>query len=87
MKIPSILNESLVDKNGMLTDSWRTLIHQLLSQLQLNASDEGLIAPHQKTTDISQIGSDKKNGALLYDKTTHELMVCKNGVFKKVTTS
>ena len=82
-----MINEAIVDKDGKLTDTWRTMLHQLFNQLQTNASDEGLIAPSQKTTDITKIASDVKNGALLYDNVTHQLMVCKNGVFEKVTTT
>lgn len=87
MNIPSMINEAMVGRDGKLTDTWRTIFNQLFSQLQANASNEGLIAPSQSTTDITKIQSDAKNGAFLYDHLTHEIMVCINGVFKKITTS
>lgn len=86
MNIPNYVQDKLVDKNGNLTDGWRLTITQLLTELQNNAGNEGLVSPSQPSTNIAKL-INSPNGSLVYDNTTHELKVNINGVFKIVTVS
>jgi hypothetical protein len=86
MKIPNLVNEQFVDKEGHLTDTWRMILTQLFTQLQINASDEGLVMPSQKTSDIADLDLDK-HGAMVYDKNTNQAKVNINGTFKVISTT
>ena len=85
MNIPAMTNQPIVDKDGKLTEQWRTMFAQLFQQMSLNLSDEGFICPSQTTDNINKIASQEKNGAVLYDSDTNELKACINGVFKTLT--
>lgn len=86
MKVPTISNQPIVDKNGNLTDQWRTIFNQLLDQMQANVSDQGLIAAKQSTDNINKIASTNMNGAIWYDTTTNTFKVCINGIVKTLAT-
>jgi len=86
MIIPNFVDEKIVDKNGNLSDSWKQIFSQLITQLQKNLSNEGHVVPSQGTTNIATIFADPdKSGALLYDKDTHQLKVNVNGSVKTIT--
>jgi hypothetical protein len=83
MNIPDFTTVSstpLIDKDGKITDMWRTVFNQLFQQLQQNASNAGLVAPNQTTVNISQFTT--KNGAMFYDADIHAMKVCINGAIK-----
>jgi hypothetical protein len=85
MKIPNFEDMQVVTKDGFLTSEWRQILMQLFTELQKNASDEGLIAPSQPTANINQFTGIDKNGAIFYDSDTNQLKVNLNGVIKIVT--
>lgn len=87
MKIPSVLEHPLVDKDGNLTQPWKLAFAQLLTQLQKNLSDEGFVIPQQSSANISILNNAKSTGALIYDADTHELKINLNGIFKTIQTA
>lgn len=85
--IPSFINDPVVDKDGMLTQSWRDIFTQLFNILQQNSSQEGTVIPSQSATNIGVIQTNAMNGTMLYDSTNNQAKVVINGVFKTITTS
>jgi len=83
MNVPNYINDSLVDSSGNVTDSWQKFFNQLINELNTNLSDEGTVVPSQSTSNISQL-TQSQNGTLVYDETTHNLMVNIDGTFKTV---
>lgn len=83
---PNFIDCKIVDKDGMLTDTWKQILSQLFAQLQINYSKEGLSVPSQTTDNINQLSSSEKAGSLFYDSDSHELKVNINGSIKKITT-
>jgi len=75
MKVPDYVNAKVIDENGMMSDIWRNIQNQLLTELQKNFSDEGLVPPMQSTANISVINPSATNGTLIYDEDTNELKV------------
>ena len=87
MKIPNFVNERFVDEKGYLTDTWRLILTKLFTELQNNASDEGLIAPNQSAAIIAQLNLARYKGAFLYNTDTNKAIVNINGTFKDVLTT
>jgi hypothetical protein len=85
MKVPNIINEKFVDEDGVLTNSWRTVLSTLITQMQIHLSDEGFVLPTQPTANINQLAIPQKNGALLIDSDTDEVKININGTMKKFT--
>lgn len=83
MNIPHFVNSPVVDRNGNFTDTWRTIINQLLQELQKNASNAGIVVPNQTTANIAQFTTN--NGAIFYDYQTHKVQVCVDGQIKTFT--
>lgn len=89
MNIPNLPVGKIVDEDGMPTDQELTFRQNLVSELQDNASDEGLVIPTQSTTNITNIQNhtipnpaDPMNpiytcqfGTFLYDSNTNEIKV------------
>lgn len=88
MKIPSFIQERFVDENGYLTPSWAAVLMQLLSQLQINAGDEGLVTPSLSSSDITIVGTSTnlQNGTFIYDSTNNLLKATIAGTFKQIVT-
>lgn len=87
MNIPNFIEAQVVDEDGKFTDVWRNLMIQLLKQMQVNLSDEGLVIPSQSTAHITTIQTGAPNGALLYDSSTDLAKVKIAGTFRTITTS
>ena len=87
MNIPNFLDAQITDKNGFLTDVWRQLFTQLLTELQLNFSNEGFIIPKQTSSNITVLNGMKYIGALVYNEDTNKLMININGTFVDVQTA
>lgn len=98
MNIPSLPVENFIDPNtNDLNPNWRIFLDQLVSVLQQNASNEGLVAPSQSTADIAIIAANQlqnssyttQGGTLIYDSTTDLLkvaiLVANVPTFKTVT--
>lgn len=91
MIIPNFVHDKVVDGEGNLTPQWIMFFTQLLDQMQLNLSEEGIVAPSQTTSNITIIESDPNNvplnGTLLYDSTTNQLKVrLSDGTFHVIQT-
>lgn len=85
MNLPNFINTKLVDENGYLTPEWSNILTQLITELQLNLSNEGYRLPQLKTAQITQLTApDKSLGNMVYDLTTNEMKVNINGVWKIV---
>ena len=88
MNIPNFEDVKFVEtegqNKGMLTETWRGILSQIIQQLQLNASDESLVAPSQTTSNILTIqnAGEKYKGGLIYDSTTNQLKV---GIYNPIS--
>lgn len=77
MNVPNLPIDPLVDKNGHLTDSGKNFFEQLIKELFLNFSNEGLVAPTQTSTNLITIQNNTNiqgqktcsYGTILYDST------------------
>lgn len=84
--IPNFSNTKAIDDKGNWTPEWANIMQQLISQLQLNYSNEGLKVPQQTTDVINDIGvlpntPPKTEGSLLVDSTTKELKLYIDGAW------
>lgn len=89
MNIPNYLEIKVIDEKGYFTPQWKIVMQQLLTELQNNASNEGLVAPSQDASNITTIQNNQVNnpapppstlytcqfGTLLYDSTNNLLKV------------
>lgn len=87
MIIPNLPNAQMVDKNGNMMQVWQLFFSQLITALQNNLSNEGIILPQQPTTNIALLTSAQSIGAVIYDSTLDVAKVNLNGTFKTITTS
>ncbi len=85
MNIPNFIDSPIVDKEGRLTPVWKSILMQLITELQKNASDEGIYVPSQSAATILSLGSSS-SGALLYNSDTNKFMACEAGSFRTITT-
>jgi hypothetical protein len=86
MLIPNFINTKPVDENGNWTPEWANIMTQLLTQMQLNLSNEGFVMPKLTGTQIGYLtDADKSNGALVQDSTDGSLKYNLNGAWKTVT--
>lgn len=85
MNIPSFVNTRIVDENGILTPEWANIFNQIITELQLNLSNEGYVLPQLATTDIAKLTGTQSIGSMVYDSTTPAMKVNINGVWKTVT--
>lgn len=85
MKIPNFANDKFVNENGIMTTTWANIINQLITELQINLSNEGYVLPGLTTTQINDLTDvNKSKGAMVYDETTNEFKVNINGTWKVV---
>ena len=85
MNIPNFINTRMVDDKGYLTPEWSNILTQLITELQLNLSNEGYRLPLVPTLQINQlVAVEKSIGNMLYDSTTNEAKVNINGVWEVV---
>jgi hypothetical protein len=53
MMIPNFIDVKVVDTTtGKFTSEWGVIMQQLITQLQTNASDQGLVAPSQSNANM-----------------------------------
>lgn len=80
MNIPNFVNAPISDKDGNLTVEWANLLQQLLTELQLNAGQEGLKASPLSSAQIADLvliantapvveNKAVSNGSILFDTT------------------
>ena len=91
-KIPNFEDSPMIDDNGMLTPIWKNIMQGLVTFLQQNHSQEGLVSPRQSTATITSLGTTKSVGSMIYDTDFNQYKVCEQtGVstaeFKTVVTS
>lgn len=84
MMIPNFFNGRFVDERGYLLPEWQNFFQQLITQLQLNLSDEGYKLPQLPTATIAKIDNAASTGAILYDNTTDEAKVNIAGTFRVI---
>lgn len=94
MNIPSFQDIPVIVKRGddyYWSDEWRNIMQQLIQALQLDASDEGLVAPTQtsaaspnnkiqliQNNQLSNGSYTCKFGTMLYDSTNNSGRFCVN---------
>jgi len=87
MKIPNFIDTQVINKDGYLTPSWKQILAQLFTELQLNLSDEGIIMPQQTTANITQLNISKYIGGLVYNSDTDKGMINIAGTYKNIITA
>lgn len=75
MKIISVPNTPLTNKNGEVNSDWRVFFNQLVQQLQLYLSDERYISPQPPPDRISALNRENNKGGILYNKDTNTGMI------------
>ena len=85
MTIPVFDNIRMVDKEGMLTPEWKSILTDLFATLQDRMSDEGLVMPSQPASNIALLTSSD-NGAMVYDSDNNVAKININGTFKTIQT-
>ena len=83
MNIPSIPVSPLTGPDGYATSEEAQFRQNLIQALQSGASEEGLVAPSQNSTNIAIIAANKdpqgnftcKGGTMIYNTTTNQLQV------------
>lgn len=81
------ISNKVINDKGELHPEWDHFFDGLISTLQKNLSNEGVVIPQQTTANITALNTDRSVGALLYDKQTNELKVNIDGEYKVVQTS
>lgn len=89
IRVPNLPFEKMVDDNGQPTSAEMTFRQTLVTGLQKNFGDEGLVPPSQPTDTITSIQDNKQldpatgvsnftcqGGTIIYDSTTNQLKVC-----------
>ena len=84
MNIPNFFNTQFVDEKGYLKPEFQNFFQQLITQLQLNLSDEGYRLPQQPTTTITKLDNAASTAVILYDNTTDEAKVNIAGTFRVI---
>jgi hypothetical protein len=92
MNIPNYFTSRFVDDKGYMTPEYQNFFQQLITQMQLNLSNEGFQLPQQSTTNINHILSGFNSstnpsayyGDVLYDSTTDEAKINIAGTFKVI---
>lgn len=94
IRIPNLPNGKIVDEEGNPSENEATFRHALISQLQKNFGDEGLVAPTQTNVlapadlnYISQIQDHQLEngqytcgfGRILYDATNNRILISIDG--------
>ena len=86
MNIPNYPNSPMTDGKGNITPEWQNTITQLLTELQLNLSNEGYRLPQLATTQINDLTDvGKSTGNMVYDNTTNQFKVNIEGTWRVVT--
>lgn len=89
IRVPNLPIDKMVDADGYATPSEMTFRQSLVTGLQRNFGEEGVVPPSQDTQSINKIQNNitidpstntplytAKGGTLIYDETTNELKVC-----------
>ncbi len=85
MIVPTFSYDKVVDKEGNWSLIWLQIITQLLQQLQVSFSEEGLVLPQQSSANITVIAASYPNGTMFYNSDTDEFQVIVGGSVKTVT--
>lgn len=88
MNVPWWSGGQAVDSNGNFTPEYSTFQEQQRQVMQQNLSNEGFVIPQQNTSDIGIIEPTAKEGTLLYNSDTNQLLVrLSDGTFHPILTS
>lgn len=97
----NVLQHPVIGQNGLMTPQWQLFMTQLIQQLQINFSNEGIVVPTLSSDpasvtpaesggQIGQLESNQyvQNGTLIYDEFTNQLKVRLSDTnFYTITTS
>lgn len=92
MRVPTLVRQRFVDKDGYLTASAQLYLDELNNQMQGNLSNEGLVTPGLPTDQINTIAdtsnpNTKPDGTLWFDTNIQQLKVKINGIVLVISTS
>lgn len=86
INIPSFVGTQVVTKDGYFTPVWANIMSQLIEQLQLNYSAEGLTVPDQTASNITLLNTTESANKFLVDSDNDLLKINLGGVFKTIPT-
>lgn len=76
--VPSLpLDRQVVNKEGILTDTWHQFLDQLVSSMKNSFSIEGYLMPSQDATNIALLTADQSVGRFLIDNTDPDNVLLK----------
>ncbi len=86
MNVPNLPTDPIVDNKGILTTIGKNFFEQLIKELFINFSNEGLVSPTQSDSNVTTIQNNQNSksqyttpyGTLLYNSTNNSLMVALN---------
>lgn len=81
--IPNVPEGKIVDKEGVMTDGFKSFLVQLILYLQTNISNEGVVNPPLSTAQIALL-TKALNGTIVYNSTTNKLMGKVAGTFTNI---
>lgn len=82
MQIPNFINCRVVDENGNWTPEWQNIMTQLLTETQINLSNEGYRIPQLTSADIANLTDlQKSNGNIVYNTDIQDFEGNRNGVW------
>lgn len=84
-KIP-FQNTQVVDNNGYLTPEWQQIMERIIDFVNLIQAPEGILIPGYSGEDIAKL-TQSLSGTLVYNLTTNEALLNKNGTFEKIDTT
>lgn len=86
MRIPNVPIDKLSSTDGRISPTWAAYFQNLMTQMRLNLSDEGYVAPSLTSAEISQINNTDNVGKILYNTTTQRMMINNSGTFENILT-
>lgn len=78
-----ILND---DNSGRPSEPFHRIFTNLITQLQINLSNEGYIFPSQPQTNIDQLSGEKHIAKIIYDATNKVMKLNNDGNFQEIAT-
>jgi hypothetical protein len=90
--IPNFEDMQVVDKDGNFTPTWKNIMSSLVTFLQKNHSQEGLVSPQQTTSNINTLSTVRSVGSMIYNTDTNQYEICSltsptTAEFRTITTS
>ncbi len=84
MNIPNFMDIPVITKGAMFTDEWRSILEQLITQLQVNAGQQGFVVSSLTAANIALL-TNVQNGTIVYNTDANTFQGYQNGSWKTFT--